>query len=186
MALGSFLGKLCTRVIRTPLHRSGVLFYHLTVDVAVVGLDIISEKSKKLAGWAMCRAQNHPRYSVSGKTPKQRGLCLRGWRGAEFNQSYLPTPKKLERTMDPGMTPDERVCATVVAELHHAMRHLMGVNGLSVTEILSVMHAEIVTQITSVFGGRVAAECCEAAAKRVAELPPKADFAADITSAVMQ
>ncbi len=88
--------------------------------------------------------------------------------------------------MDPGMTPDERVCATVVAELHHAMRHLMGVNGLSVTEILSVMHAEIVTQITSVFGGRVAAECCEAAAKRVAELPPKADFAADITGAVMQ
>ncbi|MDP1576330.1 MAG: hypothetical protein Q8L76_06125 [Cypionkella sp.] len=88
--------------------------------------------------------------------------------------------------MDPGLTPSEETCAAVTAELHHAIRHLMGVNGVSVTQILAVMHAEIVTQITSVFGGRVAAECCEAAAKRVAEMPPKADFASDITGAVMQ
>ena len=88
--------------------------------------------------------------------------------------------------MDPGMTPSEETCAAVMAELHHAIRHLMGVNGLSVPQILAVMHAEIVTQITSVFGGRVAADCCEAAAKRVAKMPPNADFAADTSGAVMQ
>lgn len=66
MALGSFLGKLCTRVIRTPLHWSGVLFYRIEDKVAVVAFDIIGDKLNELVGWAMCRAQNHPRLSVSG------------------------------------------------------------------------------------------------------------------------
>ena len=45
----------------------------------------------------------------------------------------------------------DKTKATISAELHRTMRHLLGVEGCSVPEILVVTHAEINTQIAGFF-----------------------------------
>lgn len=66
----------------------------------------------------------------------------------------------------------------IIAEMHRAMRHLHSLEGVSVLEILVTMHAESVMQIANFFGGVVAADCCDSAAKRVAGVPVNPAFVA--------
>ncbi len=65
----------------------------------------------------------------------------------------------------------DKTQAIIIAEMHRGMRHLLTVEGCSVTEILAVMHAEIFSQICCFYGGAVAAECATLAAARVINLP---------------
>lgn len=76
------------------------------------------------------------------------------------------------------MTQDipDNIQATITAELHRTMRHLLGVDGCSVPAILAVIHAETVVQMTGFFGGRTAAEICDMAARRVVGLPQDSVF----------
>lgn len=78
----------------------------------------------------------------------------------------------------------DKTKATIIVELHRAIRHLLGVEGCSVPEILVVTHAEIITQIAGFFGGSTAVEICEMAAKRVALIPPHSRIAAAATAPV--
>ena len=39
----------------------------------------------------------------------------------------------------------DKTQATIIAEMHRGMRHLLTDEGCSVTEILAVMHAEIIS-----------------------------------------
>ena len=74
MALGSFLVKLCTRVIRAPLSLSGVLFYRVVDGVGVVVLESIGAKSKQFGRVGLvpghkitpvCRRVGKPRHSAA-------------------------------------------------------------------------------------------------------------------------
>ena len=78
----------------------------------------------------------------------------------------------------------DKTKATIIAELHRTMWHLLGVEGCSVPEILVVTHAEIISQIAGLFGGRTAVEICEMAAKQVALIPPNSRIATAATAPV--
>ena len=84
MALGSFLVKLCTRVIRAPLSLSGVLFYLVADGVGVVVVESIGEKSKQLGRVGLvsghkitpvCRRVGKPRHSAA-QTLRVAGAAL--------------------------------------------------------------------------------------------------------------
>ena len=72
----------------------------------------------------------------------------------------------------------DKTQAKIIAELHRTIRHLLGVEGCSVPEILVCIHAETITQMTGFFGGRVAAEICDLASKRVVCIPSDPAIAA--------
>jgi hypothetical protein len=92
-------------------------------------------------------------------------------RGADLSPLVRDAGDITERiTMDQKTIPAE-VQERVTAELHRAFRQLQFLDGISIAEILVVTHAETISQLTSHFGGKVAAECAEMAARRVSQIP---------------
>ena len=77
----------------------------------------------------------------------------------------------------------DKTQAKIIAELHRTVRHLLEVEGCSVPEILVSICAETVSQMTGFFGGKVTAEICELAAKRVVCIPSDPFIAADAAGA---
>ena len=65
--------------------------------------------------------------------------------------------------------------ASVTDELRRSMNYLMVHEGLPVVHVLAVMHAEIIMQMTAVFGGKGAVACMAAAMNRVEFMPSLAE-----------
>jgi ABC-type branched-subunit amino acid transport system ATPase component len=116
----------------------------------------------------MAGKPKHPRSTASGKTPSQCGdLRLAALTLTPVRDAGDIT----ERIMMDQKTIPADVQERVTAELHRAFRQLHLLDGISVAEILAVTHAETISQLTSHFGGKVAAECAEMAARRVSHIP---------------
>ena len=107
-------------------------------------------------------------------------------RGAELNPPSPSGANRMEMEMMEDRVSSEKTQEIVAAELHHAMPNLIGVHGVPVAEVLAIMHAEIVTQIGRMFGGRIAAECCESAARRLVKMHPRSEFDLAMAGAVLQ
>ena len=80
--------------------------------------------------------------------------------------------------MDQKNTVPDAIQDVITAELHRSLHYLIAAQGVPVTHVLAVMHAEIVMQMAALFGGKAAAECIAAASGRVASLPSLASVVA--------
>lgn len=65
----------------------------------------------------------------------------------------------------------EKTQATIAAELRRTFRHLFAVEGCSVVDILVVIHAETIAEIGGCYGRQAAADCAEAALRRLDQMP---------------
>lgn len=184
MLLGSFPSPNPTRVIRAPCKGSEVIFYPIEDLVGVVVFENKGKNEKVWQGGPCVGAHNHPRLSASGQTPTQRGPNDR--RGADLNPPSPLGANRMEMKMKEDRVPSARTQELVTAELHHALQYLIGVHRVPVAEVFAIMHAEIVTQIGCMFGGKIAAECCESAARRIGEMHPRSEFDSAMAGAVLQ